>query len=438
MAEQTGGQGALARYFRLAEHGTDVRTELLAGATTFVTMAYIIFVNPQMMAAAGMDQQASFVATCLASALACFLMGLYANWPVGLAPGMGLNAFFTYTVVADMGYSWEVALGAVFLAGILFVIMSVTRIRRWMLDSIPLDLRIAMGAGVGLFVGFIGLKSGGVIVASDATFLTLGDLTRPEPFLACIGFLLIAVLSIRQVHGAIIIGILTVTLLALFQDLVAFDGLVSAPPSLSPILFKLDIAGALDVAMTSVIIAFLFVNLFDTAGTLLGVASRAGLVDKDGNIENMDRALKADSTSSVLGAFLGCAPVTSYVESASGVAAGGRTGLTAVTVGALFLLAIFFAPLAGMVPAYATAGALVYVAMLMLTGVQGLEWSDMSEVVPALITIVMIPLSFSIANGIAVGFISYVAIKLCIGRAAQITPGAWFLAIIFLAKFAFM
>ena len=438
MAEQASGQGALARYFRLAEHGTDVRTELLAGATTFVTMAYIIFVNPQMMAAAGMDQQASFVATCLASAIACLIMGLYANWPVGLAPGMGLNAFFTYTVVADMGYSWEVALGAVFLAGVLFVIMSVTRIRRWMLDSIPLDLRIAMGAGVGLFVGFIGLKSGGVIVASDATFLTLGDLTQPEPFLACIGFLLIAVLSIRQVHGAIIIGILTVTVLALLQGLVAFDGLVSAPPSLSPILFKLDIAGALDVAMTSVIIAFLFVNLFDTAGTLLGVASRAGLVDKDGNIENMDRALKADSTSSVLGAFLGCAPVTSYVESASGVAAGGRTGLTAVTVGGLFLLAIFFAPLAGMVPAYATAGALVYVAMLMLTGVQGLEWSDMSEVVPALITIVMIPLSFSIANGIAVGFISYVAIKLCIGRVSEITPGAWFLAIIFLAKFAFM
>jgi len=438
MTEQTSAQGVLARYFRLAEHGTDVRTELLAGATTFVTMAYIIFVNPQMMAAAGMDQQASFVATCLASAMACLLMGLYANWPVGLAPGMGLNAFFTYTVVADMGYSWEVALGAVFLAGILFVIMSVTRIRRWMLDSIPLDLRIAMGAGVGLFVGFIGLKSGGVIVASDATFLTLGDLTQPEPFLACLGFLLIAVLSIRQVHGAIIIGILTVTVLALVQDLVAFDGLVSAPPSLEPILFKLDIAGALDVAMTSVVIAFLFVNLFDTAGTLLGVASRAGLVDEKGNIENMDRALKADSTSSVLGAFLGCAPVTSYVESASGVAAGGRTGLTAVTVGALFLLAIFFAPLAGMVPAYATAGALVYVAMLMLTGVQGLEWSDMSEVVPALITIVMIPLSFSIANGIAVGFISYVAIKVCIGRVKEVTPGAWFLAVIFLAKFAFM
>ena len=291
---------------------------------------------------------------------------------------------------------------------------------------------------MGLFVGFIGLKSGGIIVASDATYLTLGDLTRAEPFLAALGFLLIAILSIRQVHGAIIIGILTITLAALGMGLVTFNGLVSAPPSLAPTFMQLDILGALDVAMTSVIIAFLFVNLFDTAGTLLGVASRAGLVDEKGNIQNMDRALKADSTSSVFGAFLGCAPVTSFVESAAGVAAGGRTGLTAVTVGSLFLLAIFFAPLAGMVPAYATAGALVYVAMLMMTGMQNLEWSDMSEVVPALITIVMIPLSFSIANGIAVGFISYVAIKLCVGRHADITPGAWFLALIFLAKFAFM
>ncbi|TXS89549.1 NCS2 family permease [Parahaliea maris] len=430
--------GLIGRYFRLSEHQTTVRAELIAGATTFVTMAYIIFVNPQMMASAGMDPQASFVATCLASALACYLMGFYANWPVGLAPGMGLNAFFTYTVVADMGYSWQIALGAVFLAGVLFVIMSVTRIRRWMLESIPLDLRVAMAAGVGLFVGFIGLKSGGIIVASDATFITLGDLTETGPALACLGFVLIAILSIRQVHGAIILGILAITVLGLVTGEVTYSGLVAAPPSIAPTFMQLDILGALDVAMTSVIIAFLFVNLFDTAGTLLGVATRANLVDASGNIENMDRALKADSTSSVLGAFLGCAPVTSYVESAAGVAAGGRTGLTAVTVGTLFLVAIFFAPLASMVPAFATAGALVYVAMLMLTGVQGLEWQDSTEVVPALITIVMIPLSFSIANGIAVGFISYVAIKLFTGRRTDISPGAWFLAAIFLAKFVFM
>jgi AGZA family xanthine/uracil permease-like MFS transporter len=428
----------VARYFKLREHGTDVRTELLAGVTTFVTMAYIIFVNPQMMASAGMDAGASFVATCLASMLACYLMGIYANWPVGLAPGMGLNAFFTFTVVADMGYSWQVALGAVFIAGVLFVVMSVTRLRRWMLDSIPIDMRIAMGAGVGLFVGFIGLKSGGVIAASDATYLTMGDLTQTGPLLAALSFILIAILSIRKVPGAIIIGIMAITITALLLGEVQYAGLVSAPPSLAPTLLQLDIVGALDVGMTSVIIAFLFVNLFDTAGTLLGVASRAGLVDEQGNIQNMDRALKADSTSSVLGAFLGCAPVTSYVESAAGVAAGGRTGLTAVTVGTLFFLAIFFSPLAGMVPAYATAGALIYVAMLMLTGMQALDWSDMSEVIPALITIVMIPLSFSIANGIAVGFISYVAIKLFVGRRADITLGAWFLAAIFLAKFAFM
>ena len=438
MKQANVANGLLERFFKLSEHGTSVRTEVIAGATTFVTMAYIIFVNPQLMAAAGMDASAAFVATCLASALACYFMGLYANWPVGLAPGMGLNAFFTYTVVADMGYSWQVALGAVFLAGVLFVIMSITRLRRWMLDSIPMNLRVAMGAGVGLFVGFIGLKSGGVIVGSEATLLTLGDFTRPEPFLAALGFLLIAVLSVRQVRGAIIVGILVTTGLALLFGLVEYRGLVAAPPSMAPVFMQLDIIGALDLAMVSVVIAFLFVNLFDTAGTLLGVASRAGLVDAQGNIKHLDRALKADSTSSVVGAFLGCAPVTSYVESATGVAAGGRTGLTAVVVGTLFLAAIFFAPLAGMVPAFATAGALVYVAMLMLSSLQGLLWDDLTELLPALVTVVMIPLSFSIANGIAVGFISYAVIKLFAGRYRDISPGAWFLAAIFIAKFALM
>jgi len=435
---QTPGPGAISRFFELQEHGTTVRTEILAGITTFVTMAYIIFVNPQMMASAGMDHGAAFVATCLGAALACLLMGLYANWPVGLAPGMGLNAFFTYTVVADMGYSWQIALGAVFIAGVLFVIMSVTRIRGWMLESIPMDMRIAMAAGVGLFIGFIGLKNAGIVVPNPATFLTLGDLREPAPMLGCLGFLVMAVLSQRQVHGAMIIGVLGVTLLGIPYGLVEYQGLVSAPPSLAPTFMQLDIAGAMDLAMVSVVIAFLFVNLFDTAGTLLGVASRAHLVDENGKIVNMDRALKADSTSSVLGAFLGCAPVTSYVESAAGVAAGGRTGLTAVTVGVLFVAAIFFAPLAGMVPAYATAGALVYVAMLMMTGMEKLDWADMSEVVPALLMIVMIPLTFSIANGIAVGFISYVAIKLCVGRQRDISPGAYVLAIIFLLKFAYL
>jgi len=428
----------LESLFKLQANGTNVGTEVLAGCTTFITMVYIIFVNPQMMAASGMDQGASFVGTCLAAAIACFVMGLYANWPVGMAPGMGLNAFFTYTVVGEMGYSWQIALGAVFLAGIIFVVMSVTRLRRWMLDSISLNLRIAMGAGVGLFIGFIGLKSGGIIIPNEATYLSLGDFTQPQTLLAGLSFLSIAVLSIRRVPGAIIIGILGITSIAILMDLVQFNGLVAPPPSLAPILMQLDIIGAFDVAMISVIIAFLFVNLFDTAGTLLGVANRAGLIDEQGNANNLDRALKADSSSSVLGAFLGCPPVTSYVESSAGVEAGGRTGLTAVVVGSLFLLAIFFSPLAVIVPAYATAGALIYVAILMLSGMEALDWSDMTEILPALVTIIIIPLSFSIANGIALGFITYVAVKFFTGKHADITLGAWFLAIIFLAKLTFL
>jgi AGZA family xanthine/uracil permease-like MFS transporter len=350
---------------------------------------------------------------------------------------MGLNAFFTYTVVGEMGYSWQVALGAVFIAGILFVIMSVTRLRAWMLNSIPQDLRVAMGAGVGLFIGFIGLKSGGLITDNPATLLSLGDLAQPEPMLAALGFIIIAGLSVRQVPGAIMAGVLIITVLGLLTGLVEYQGLVSAPPSIAPTFMQLDIAGAFEVGMISVIIAILFVNLFDTAGTLLGVASRAGLVNEKGEIENMDKALQADSSSSVAGALFGCAPVTSYVESAAGVAAGGRTCLTAVTVGVLFLLAMFFAPLAGMVPAFATAGALIYVALLMMSGMQALNYDDATELVPALLTIIMIPLSFSIANGIAVGFISYVAIKIIAGRIADVSFGAWFLAAIFIAKFAF-
>ncbi|GHD14772.1 transporter [Halioglobus japonicus] len=430
-------QALLERLFKLEHHQTRVSTELVAGLTTFITMAYIIFVNPQMMASAGMDHGASFAATCLAAALACIFMGLYANWPVGLAPGMGLNAFFTYTVVGEMGYSWQVALGAVFIAGILFVIMSVTPLRAWMLNSIPKDLRVAMAAGVGLFIGFIGLKSAGLIIDNPATLISLGDLTQPEPLLGALGFLLIAGLSVRQVPGSIMLGVLLITVIGLVAGLVEYQGIVSPPPSIAPTFMQLDIAGALEVGMVSVVIAILFVNLFDTAGTLLGVATRAHLVNEEGEIQNMNKALQADSSSSVVGALFGCAPVTSYVESAAGVAAGGRTGLTAVVVGLLFLLAMFFAPLAGMVPAYATAGALVYVALLMMSGMEQLDYSDATELTPALLTIIMIPLSFSIANGIAVGFISYTVIKVFAGRANDVSFGAWFLTTIFVAKFAF-
>ena len=428
----------LENVFALELNHTSVKQEFLAGFTTFITMAYIIFVNPQMMAASGMDLGASFVGTCIAAAIACFAMGFYSNWPVGLAPGMGLNAFFTYTVVGEMGYKWEIALGAVFLAGILFVIISVTPLRQWMLNSIPMNLRIAMGAGVGLFVGFIGLKTGGIIVQNEATFLSLGNFKNIETLLAALGFLLILVLAIRKVIGAIIIGVLTVTVLSLLLGLIQFNGIVSSPPDLKPILFKLDIVGAIDVAMISVIISFLFVNLFDTAGTLLGVASRANLVEDSGKIVNLDKALKADSTASVAGSFLGCSPVTSYVESSAGVEAGGRTGLTAVIIGAFFLVAIFFSPIASMVPSYATAGALVYVAILMLGGMERLDWSDNTELLPALIMIIMIPLTFSIANGIAIGFISYVVLKLAAQKVSEVSIGAWFLFSIFIFKFVLL
>ena len=424
--------------FKLHDNNTTIRKELLAGFTTFITMAYIIFVNPQMMAASGMDQGAIFVGTCLAAAIACFVMGIFANWPVGLAPGMGLNAFFTYTVVGEMGYSWEVALGAVFIAGILFFIMSITKLRSWMISSIPFNLRIAMGAGVGLFIGLIGLKNGGIIVSNQATLLSLGSFSNIETLLAAIGFLAISILSVRKIPGAIIIGILITTFIGLFLGLIEFNGLVSLPPEIAPTFMKLDILGALNIGMITIIISFLFVNLFDTTGTLLGVATRANLVNENGQISDLDKALKADSSASIFGTFFGCSPVTSYVESSAGVEAGGRTGLTAIFVGILFLFSMFLSPLASIIPPYATAGALIYVAILMLGGMEKLNWSNATELLPALVIIVMIPLSFSIADGIALGFLTYTALKFFSGKYNEVTIGAWFLTLIFISKFIFL
>lgn len=437
-ANQLARGGLLDRFFKLTEHRTTIKTELLAGLTTFVTMAYIIFVNPNIMAGAGIDHGAAFVATCIGAALGCFLMGLYANWPVGLAPGMGLNAFFTYTVVGEMGYSWEIALGAVFISGVLFMIMSLSKIREWLLNSIPMSLRFAMGAGVGLFLGLIGLKTAGIVVDSPATLLTMGSFGNPSALLAAICFLLIAVLSHRNVFGAILFSMLGVTAIGWALGLVEYGGLVSMPPSLAPTFLAMDITGAFNVGMISVILAFLFVNMFDTAGTLMGVAHRANLVDEDGKIQNLSKALKADSTSSVVGAVVGCPPVTSYVESAAGVAAGGRTGLTAITVGFLFLAAMFFAPLAGMIPAYATAGALIYVAMLMMSGMAHIDWKDHTDTIPAIVTVVMMPLTFSIANGIALGFLTYATLKLLTGQGDKVSLSLYALCIIFIAKFAFL
>mgnify|MGYP001286842700 FL=1 len=425
-------------FFKLKQNNTDVKSEIIAGFTTFLTMAYIIFVNPQIMEVSGMDKGAIFVGTCLAAAIACLVMGIFANWPIGLAPGMGLNAFFTYTVVGEMGYSWEIALGAVFIAGILFFLMSVTNLRSWMISSIPMNLRVAMGSGVGLFIGIIGLKSGGIIITNDATLLALGDFSKIETLLAALGFLIIAAFSIRKIPGAIIIGILIITMIAVAADLIKFNGVISSPPSIAPTLLKLDILGALNIGMLTVIMSFLFVNLFDTTGTLVGVATRANLLDENGEAENLDKALKADSGASIFGTFFGCSPVTSYVESSAGVEAGGRTGLTAVIVGFLFILSMFLSPLASIIPAYATAGALIYVAILMLGGIEKLNWNTVTELLPALIILIMIPLTFSIADGIALGFLSYVVLKITNGELKNISSAAWFLTLIFISKFIFL
>lgn len=428
----------LERLFQLKAHDTNVRTEILAGVTTFLAMAYILFVNPSILGETGMDKGALFVATCLAAAIGSTTMGLIANYPIALAPGMGLNAFFTYTVVGTMGYTWEAALGAVFVSGVLFMLLTLSRVREWLLNSIPVSLRHAMGAGVGLFLGLIGLKTAGIVVDSPATLIKLGSLHEPGPLLAAICFLMIAVLSYHRVFGAILISIISVTLAGWGLGLVEYGGLFSLPPSLAPTWMAMDVAGVFNVSMIAVVFAFLFVHMFDTAGTLMGVAQRAGLVNADGRIENLSRALKADSASSVFGAVVGVPPVTSYVESAAGVAAGGRTGLTAVVVGLFFIAAMFFAPLAGMIPAYATAGALIYVAMLMMGSMAHINWDEATDSIPAIVTAIMMPLTFSVADGIALGFITYVVLKAGTGRYKEISASLWVLTAIFIAKFVFL
>ncbi|SFM20927.1 NCS2 family permease [Halopseudomonas yangmingensis] len=426
----------LEKLFQLKAHGTTVRTEVIAGLTTFLTMAYIIFVNPMMMSDAGIDPGAAFVATCLAAAIGSLIMGLWANYPIALAPGMGLNAFFSYTVVGSMGYSWEVALGAVFLSGFLFFLLSIFKIREWIINSIPMALRSAIAAGIGLFLALIALKNAGLVVDHPATLVTLGDVTQPAPLLAALGFAIIVALAYRRVTGAVMIGILVITLISLVAGLTQFTGVVAAPPSLAPTFMQLELRGALEIGMISVIFAFLFVDLFDTSGTLIGVAQKADLVDKDGKLPRLGRALLADSTATMAGAALGTSTTTSYVESAAGTAAGGRTGLTACVVAGLFLLCLFFSPLAGTVPAFATAPALLFVAVLMTSGLVQVDWDDLTVAAPVVVTALAMPLTFSIANGIALGFISWTVIKLLAGRAADLNPSLWVLAGLFVIKLA--
>ncbi|VXB21716.1 NCS2 family permease [Pseudomonas sp. 8O] len=427
----------LERLFQLKAHNTTVRTEVLAGITTFLTMAYILFVNPEMLAKTGMDHGAVFVATCLAGAIGSLIMGLLANYPIALAPGMGLNAFFTYTVVMTMGYSWQTALGAVFLSGAIFFLLSIFKIREWIINSIPLALRAGIAAGIGLFLAIIALKNAGIVVDHPATLVGLGDMSKGGALLACLGFFVIAALAYRKVTGAVMIGILLVTGLSIALGLSELQGVVSMPPSLMPTLLQLDIAGALDIGLISVIFAFLFVDLFDTSGTLVGVAQKANLLDKDGKMPRLGRALLADSTATMAGAALGTSTTTSYIESAAGISAGGRTGLTACVVAALFLLALFFAPLAGAVPAYATAPALLFVAVLMMSSLAQIDWDDLTVAAPVVVAALAMPLTFSIANGIAFGFIAWTAVKVLAGRWRELNPAMWVLSALFVVKLAY-
>src|SRR5262245_6721300 len=425
----------LERYFGLSEQGSDVRTEFIAGVTTFLTMVYIVFVNPIILGKTGMDQGAVFVATCVAAAVSTLVMALYANYPIALAPGMGINAFFAFTVVLTYKYTWQQALAAVFCSGVLFFLISVLPIRQYVIDSIPQNLKLAVSAGVGLFLGIIALEEAKVIVDHPATLVTLGDLTQPTPVLMLLGFVLIAGLNYRRILGATLIGILVVTVIGLPFGLAQFNGLVSMPPSIAPTLLQLDFSRVTELTFLIVVFSIRFVDVFDNAGTLIGVTHRTGLM-KNGKLARMKEALISDSFAAMFGALIGTSTTTSYIESAAGVSAGGRTGLTAAFVGVFFLLALFFAPLAGMVPAYASAAALLYVACVMARGLAEIDWEDITEYAPAVVCAISMPLTYSIATGIGLGFITYAMAKLVSGKPHEASPAVIALAFLFAIKFA--
>ncbi len=426
---------ALNKFFKLDEYGTSVRVESMSGFTTFLAMAYITVVNPSILSDAGMDFGAVFVATCIAAALGTIIMGLYANYPIAQAPGMGQNAFFAFSVVLGMGHSWQTALGAVFISGVIFVVLSVLPVREWLINAIPRNLKLGTVSGIGLFLGFIALKNAGIVVDHPATLVGLGELTRFGPIVCLAAFVVITALSARKVRGAVIIGILGAALAGWISGKAEFSGFVAMPPSPAPVLMQLDIAAAMQWSMVTVILSMLLVDVFDTAGTLVGVATRAGLIGEDGRLPRLRRALLSDSTATVVGAVAGTSSTTSYIESAAGVEAGGRTGLTAVVCGMLFIGCLFFAPLAQSVPAYATAAALLYVACIMVRSLADIDWNDITESAPAVITTVAMPLSFSIADGIGLGFISYILIKLVSGKARDCSIAAYVIATIFALKY---
>lgn len=429
------GNGLLDRLFHIKQLNTSVRTEVLAGFTTFLAMCYIIIVNPSILAMTGMDQGAVFVATCLAAALGCMVMGLVANYPIALAPGMGLNTYFTFSVCMGMGVPWQTALAAVFVSGLVFLFVSLFKFREAMINAIPMSLKLAIAGGIGLFLALIALKSSSVIIANEPTLIKMGDLSSASVLFAALGFLLIVVMHHFKIRGAIIISILAITILSTLTGHNEFKGVFGEIPSLAPTLMQMDFEGLFTASMIGVIFVFFLVDLFDSTGTLVGVSQRAGLL-VDGKLPRLKRALMADSSAIIAGAALGTSSTTPYIESASGVAAGGRTGLTAVVVAILFLLALFLFPLAQSVPAYATAPALLYVGVLMVHGITGIDWDDITEAVPAFLTMTFMPFTYSIADGIAIGFISYAVVKLLTGQAKAVPYMVWIIAIVWAIKFA--
>ena len=425
----------LENRFHLKEAGTDVKTEVLAGITTFMTMAYIIFVNPGILQNAGMPFGALMTATCLASALATFLMAIMANYPIALAPGMGLNAFFAFSVVLGMGISWQVALAAIFVEGVLFILLTLTKIRESVVNGIPKSLKIGISTGIGLFIAFIGLQSAGIIVKNDAVLVGLGNMKSVEVLLAFLGFFIMAALEARKVKGSILWGILIITGIAVYLGVAkAPEGLVSTPPSIMPIFMKMDFSGLANPNFWIVVFSFFFVDFFDTVGTLVGVTNRAGMLDSQGRLPKAREALMADAIGTTAGAILGTSTVTSYVESASGVEQGGRTGLTAFVTAVLFLLALFFSPVVAIVPACATAPALVLVGIFMMASLKDLDFSDWTNFVPACVALFVMPFAYSIAHGIEFGIISFVALKILGGKAKDVSPIMLALGVLFVAK----
>lgn len=434
--EKNSNESLTEKIFRLKEKKTNVKTEIMAGITTFMTMSYILAVNPQILGDAGMDKGAVFTATIIASIIAILIMALYANLPFALAPGMGLNAFFTYTVVMTMGKSWEFALAAVFIEGIIFVFLTFFNVREAIFNAIPRSLKTAVSVGIGLFIALIGLLNSTVIVKNDVG-LGLGNLVSKESFIFFIGLLIMAVLTARKTKGALLIGIVISTIIALFTGVSKLPegGIIQLPPSLSPIAFKLDFSSMFSLEMFSVVFAFLFVDLFDTIGTLTGVATKAKMLDENGQLPNAGRALFADSIGTTLGALLGTSTVTTFVESATGVAEGGRTGLTALSTGFCFFLSIFFYPLITIIPAQATAAALVMVGLFMIDSIVDINFGDFTESFPAFMTIIMMPFAYSIAEGIAFGMISYASVKLLTGKGKEVSPLVYVLALVFLLRY---